>query len=362
MAEKRWPTGLEPHGNGIRVRIWKHGKLFYSETLAGNPYKKADLTAATKYRGELKQRLALGLPLHTGDTDITNEFMGNLAQTFLETLDADWSTLLSYKSALDKYWLPAFNRHLITDIRISDIKKVLRKAPVCNKTKKNILIPLRGVFTMAMDDGMITNNPVAAIRIKKHQKPKIQRFTLKEREAILNASSGQTLVYFAILFGCGMRPGEILALKWEDLEGEKFHVHKSIVRRQLKSTTKNHEARRVFIPTRTRQIIKEHTTRWKKSYILLNTIDGPHLDTDVFNKQWQATLAALKIPYRIPYTCRHTRAAELLSAGVEPGKAAKQMGHTLEMFYRTYAEWIDDYTDKDDKHKLEGKLVSGEGW
>lgn len=362
MAKKRWPTGLEPHGNGIRIRIWRSGKLFYSETLQGNPYIKADLAAATRHRDELKQRMALGLPLYVDDADANTEFMGNLAQTFLDTLDADWSTLLSYKSSLDKYWLPAFSGHLITDIRPSDIKKVLKKAPVSNKTKKNILIPLRGVFTLAMDDGMITSNPVAAIKIKKHQKPKIQRFTRKERQSILDASTGQALVYFAILFGCGLRPGEILALQWTDLEGEQFHVYKSIVRRQRKSTTKNHEARYVFIPTWTRDIIKAHTTRWKKSYILLNSFDRPHLDTDVFNRQWQITLEALNIPYRIPYTCRHTRAAELLSSGVEPGKAARQMGHTLEMFYRIYAEWIEDYTQQDDKHKLEGKVISGEGW
>lgn len=60
------------------------------------------------------------------------------------------------------------------------------------------------------------------------------------------------------------------------------------------------------------------------------------------------------VAYRIPYTCRHTHAAELLSMGVEPGRAAAQLGHSLEMFFRTYSEWIDEYSKGEDTDKLNG--------
>ncbi len=61
------------------------------------------------------------------------------------------------------------------------------------------------------------------------------------------------------------------------------------------------------------------------------------------------------IPYRIPYTCRYSRAAEMLSIGIAPGDAAKQLGHSLEMFYRVYAEWIEDYADATDFSRFETK-------
>ncbi len=361
MAEKRWPTGIEPHGNGIRIRIWKAGKLFYSETIPGDPYKKADLKAATRRRDDLKHRLSLGLPIREEEV-IDNDFFGNLAQSYLDMLEADLSTLLSYKNNLEKYWLPAFQNWLITDIRTSDIKKILKKAKVTNKTKKNILIPLRGVFSVAMDDSMITVNPVVAIKLKKHQKPKIERFSPTERQRIINALSGQSLVYFAVFFGCGLRPSETLALKWSDIHNNQFHIHNTIVRRKFKDTTKTHEVRDVYIPSWVRAIMKDHPTRWKKGYIFLNSFGRPYLDTDVFNGAWRLVLKELAIAYRIPYTCRHTRAAELLSSGVEPGKASRQLGHTLEMFYRTYAEWIDEYGDPDNNVKLEGKVIANEGW
>ena len=69
------------------------------------------------------------------------------------------------------------------------------------------------------------------------------------------------------------------------------------------------------------------------------------LDSDLMAKEWKKAHEVTGIAYRIPYTCRHTRAAELLSAGVNPAAAAKQLGHTVEMFLRTYSEFIDEYSD-----------------
>ena len=50
------------------------------------------------------------------------------------------------------------------------------------------------------------------------------------------------------------------------------------------------------------------------------------------------------MPYRIPYTLRHTRAAELLSRGVSIPLAAKQLGHSPAMFLNTYSEFIEEYS------------------
>jgi hypothetical protein len=36
------------------------------------------------------------------------------------------------------------------------------------------------------------------------------------------------------------------------------------------------------------------------------------------------------------------------------GDAAKQLGHTLEMFYRTYSEWIEKFSGKSDLSRFKG--------
>ncbi len=49
----------------------------------------------------------------------------------------------------------------------------------------------------------------------------------------------------------------------------------------------------------------------------------------------------LGIRYRRPYNMRHTYATALLMADMNHSFCAKQLGHSVEMFQRTYTKWID---------------------
>ena len=76
------------------------------------------------------------------------------------------------------------------------------------------------------------------------------------------------------------------------------------------------------------------------------------MKSEIFNEERRRIHKELKIPYgkennRTPYTCRHTRAAQLLSQGVPPAKGAEQLGHSVQMFLNVYSEWIDEYSDMD---------------
>ncbi|NCU02273.1 site-specific integrase [Candidatus Macondimonas diazotrophica] len=359
MAAQRWPRGIDPHGRGIRIRLWRGGRLAWTETVPGDPYRASDLASAVRRREELQARLKLGLPLYRGDATATaRSLFIDAAQDYLNALDADHSTHLSYENILNRYWLPAFGGWPVDEISTAEIQKRLAGWAVSQKTKKNLLIPLRGVLGHAG----VNPNPVAAVRLKRHQKPPILRYRPEEVSALLSALRGQDRLYFAVLFGTGLRPGEALALQWSDYNGEELFVHRSVVRRRLKATTKTHSARRVVVPTWVRTLLRATPTRFAGGYIFVNTKGRHYRDTDVFNAAWQEAHRRTRIPYRIPYTCRHTRAAELLSTGVEPGDAAKQLGHTVEMFLRTYSEWIEEYQQNRDKARFDGigvKIVDG---
>ena len=83
-----------------------------------------------------------------------------------------------------------------------------------------------------------------------------------------------------------------------------------------------------------------------------NRCNGTCLDADKFNKAWKTALKQCRMTYRRAYICRHTRASEMLMAGVEPAFAAKQLGHTTEMFLNTYADWISGVKDRDQVNLL----------
>lgn len=69
---------------------------------------------------------------------------------------------------------------------------------------------------------------------------------------------------------------------------------------------------------------------------------------------WRQALSDCRLPDRDPYACRHTRAAELLSTGVNHAEAAAQLGHNVAMFTWLYSEWIEAYAQRKDFSHLEG--------
>jgi len=48
----------------------------------------------------------------------------------------------------------------------------------------------------------------------------------------------------------------------------------------------------------------------------------------------------LGIRYRRPYNMRHNYATAMLMAGMTPAFCAKQLGHSVGVFSRTYAKWL----------------------
>src|SRR5436305_1655659 len=115
-------------------------------------------------------------------------------------------------------------------------------------------------FNFAIDGQFITSNPAVSIRLRKHTKELVCRFSPRERTNILANLSGSSLLYFSLFFGCGMRPGELRGLRWSDWDGERLYVRRSIVCRKLKSGTKNHENRKVYVPEWVRSLLVNHST------------------------------------------------------------------------------------------------------
>jgi integrase len=172
-------------------------------------------------------------------------------------------------------------------------------------------------------------------------------------------------LYFTIAISCGLRPQELIALKWSDFDGENLTIQRCLSNYEIKETTKTGRSRRVFVPTWARSELLNAPSRFGKNWIFPNTQNNNLVKPEVFNEEWARIHAELKIPYgkasnRTPYTCRHTRAAELLTNGVPPAKGAEQLGNSVQVFLATYAEWIEEYSGLDNA-LLERKINTERG-
>lgn len=70
---------------------------------------------------------------------------------------------------------------------------------------------------------------------------------------------------------------------------------------------------------------------------------------------WSLPRGKLPISLKHPLR-RHTYATQMLMAGMNHAFCAKQLGHSVEMFQRTYSKWIDGQQDDAEMGRLEAAL------
>lgn len=373
-----WPTGIKPRGRGLEVTIWKGKRRIYNKILPCDPHEPASLSAAIRHRDDKKARLRAGLPLHD-EARPDSPVFADVAQRYLNSLQIGERQIKNYTKYLNTYWMPEFGNWLVTDIAQAHIKEVLAAMKVKVSTQKNRLDPLRGVLNHAG----VNPNPAKGITwprtVRKSQKKKVERYLPAQREKLINALdaiaekyaalaeskptmpnkskahwSAQARVYFPLLFATGLRPGEALGLDWADYGDDSVEVWKQRSDSEVRDYTKTGDERTVYVPSWVRARIESHGTKFKKRAIFLAYHGGDLAYTDELNKIWAEAHRRARIRYREPYTCRHTRAAELLSNGVDPAEAAYELGHSVQMFLNIYSEFIKEYRGARDMSKLEG--------
>ena len=98
------------------------------------------------------------------------------------------------------------------------------------------------VFQYAVEEKIVDMNPVAAIKAFRHDEKLPTPFTVNAVTAILRAAEQYAPVLvptLAVQFFCGLRPGEAMGLKWEDVDW----TEKAI--RVMPETSKMRRARHV---------------------------------------------------------------------------------------------------------------------
>lgn len=378
---RRWPAGISPRGRGLRVRIYKHGRTVYQETIRGNPYDPVTEAAAVARREDLLARQRLGLPLRQSDPG--PPIFADVAERWLASLQIGTRQIAKYYTMLNTYWMPCYASWPVNEITQADIQERLAGFEVAIKTQKNLVTPLRGVLKHAG----VNPNPADALnwpsKARTSRKNKRRdRYSIDERARLLarldalavkhralaeekptqgNRTAAhwaaQAALYFRIFFGIGTRPGETLALTQTVYDGEFLWIEAQYTRGEFTDTTKTGSDRRVYVPQQLRPYLDNHASRFTGGPILTSYRGGPLKDTKRLNPWWAEAHRLERIRYREPYVCRHTRAAELLSQGVDPAAGAYQLGHSLPMFTELYGEFIEEYHGRADWSRFETATV-----
>lgn len=71
--------------------------------------------------------------------------------------------------------------------------------------------------------------------------------------------------------------------------------------------------------------------------VFLSPNGKPKNDRDFRRRAWKTILTRLGIPYRKPYTTRHSLISHALETGMSPVMVAQLTGHDVQTLYQNYA-------------------------
>jgi integrase len=194
------------------------------------------------------------------------------------------TTIESYQQTLQRHLLPSFGSHQLSELErrpelIDRYVSDKTRAGLSAKTISNHLLLLQVMLKRAVRWRLIQRNPVQDVDRPRLQQPDLQiltpaqiaRLATAYRELEHDAATederdwwrlARTLTFTAL--GTAMRRGELLALRWRDVEllDGRLHVREALVRGRL-TTPKSRAGRRMIeLGPRTRDLLTQH---WQRS-------------------------------------------------------------------------------------------------
>jgi integrase len=275
------------------------------------------------------------------------------------------NTQNDYRISYNKHISPILGHKRLDKIKVSDIKlwqSNLLKV-VSPRRVRNVRATLSTIIKDAMADELIEKNPLSLVKTVKVQKTEITPFNMDEMKLILENSDGQHRNFFALAFMTGLRSGEMIGLKWSDINFSKSEIKISRSRKMgVDGKTKTLSSNRTIdmldslIPYLKNQY---QLTGELNSYVFLNKFNEAIYDIKrIRETSWKKTLKACELDYRTIYQTRHSFATMMLENGEDILWLSNMLGHTdSSMTLSKYTHYI----KKDEKKRgqfLNQKLSS----
>lgn len=381
-------AGKRGHGEGtIRQRadkdLWEG---MYSYRDATGKLKRRSVYGKTQREAGEKLRAALRT-VDQGDAPLTDR------QTVAQFLDR-WltdvarpklrpSTYASYRQKVRLYIVPALGRHQLAKLMPQQVQAMMNgmaEQGLSPRSAQYARAILRRALNQALKWGLVTKNAAAltdAPRVERHE---MQALNPVQARTFLDVVRGDRLeALYAVALSLGLRQGEALGLRWQDvdLDAGSLHVRSSLQWLSGEGPKlvepKTRQSRRSLPLTpglvaqlrahRQRERLErlaagEHWQGEEWGLVFPNTRGGP-LSKHTLTGQYKRHLQRAGMPPLRFHDLRHSCASLLVAQGVHPRIVMEILGHsTITLTMNTYSHVLPQ--NQRDAAALLDRLFTGE--
>lgn len=312
------------------------------------------LTRAQAER-ELQRRIESERP-NPARSDATIAEAGDRLLQHLEALGRKPSTIATYRSLFATHLSPnlgAQTLHDATSEQVEQLVAAMRRNGKGAKTTQNALTLLFQVFAFGQRKGWCEENPCERVdRPQVEESTDIRLLEMEEVEALLAAvpdedrlgPTDRALYLTATM--TGLRQGELLALRWRDIDwpAGRVRVRQNYVRGHWGTPKSRRGSRSVPLADRVAGELERHFQR--SAFQADDDLVFPHpntgrvLDHSALSRRYKKALRKAKVREVRFNDLRHTFGTQMAGAGVPMRTLQEWMGHRdfkTTLIYADYA-------------------------
>lgn len=190
--------------------------------------------------------------------------------------------------------------------------------PLSHKTVRNVHILLRRAF----NDAALPANPASKASPPKAVRRDLQVWDPATLQAFLARAKGhRDYMAWLLLAATGMRRGEVLALKWSDVDFSRGTL-------SVEQSKTAAGRRLVTLDPGTLTALKEWRLSNMASPFVVSEAGGTQVGAQAFTQRFRKQVRAWGFPVIRLHDLRHTHASLLLKEGVHPKVVQERLGHS----------------------------------
>ena len=272
--------------------------------------------------------------------------VGDWVQTWLNDYKAmklRETTLDLYQWTFDKYITPNLGGIHLQDLRGDHVQRLYKQILDAEKSSRLVHLVhqiLNPALRQAIKNGLVKANVCEATELPPLKYQHRRELTQEEQDKFLEACFGHRYgIAILVLFGTGIRKGECLGLRWQDvdLDNKVIYITQGLVRTKsgLKTQAPKSEKSRRSIPL-TKVVVEalklhKDRMRFEKHYRLDGYVFCTKNGTAVIPRNFDKTFHMLRIragiPHTTPHGLRHTFVTRLLELGENLKVIQELVGH-----------------------------------
>ena len=333
-ADGRWTAAhyvLLPNGGRVRRAV-------YGKTRKEAADKLADLIAKT----------SAGVPLATRSWTVAGYAAHWLEDVVRPRLKP--ASFMSYRETLRLHILPTLGRLKVQALRPDQVRALLAHKTTAGLSPRSVQIvhgTLRTMLGEAVREEIIVRNAAALVRPPSISREEVTPWSPEDASQFLTASVTHRLyALFAVGVAIGLRRGELLALRWADVDLDErvVRVRQTVQRLPdvglIFGTPKTGKSRRtVPLPARSIKVLRSHRARqaaealalgpaWTDSGLVFTSTVGTVIEPRNLSRLFDQLILAADVRRIRFHDLRHTCASLLLAQGVPPRVVMDVLGHS----------------------------------